>query len=62
MFQNYAGGKSLQVTASIYMPSQGQLACGRDDGSIVLVPAALGIVMQLLDGGQELGEIDFCDK
>jgi len=48
-------GKNLQVSASTFMPSQGKLACGRTDGSIVLVPAVETIVLHLLDGGQELG-------
>jgi len=53
--QNTVNGQSLQVTASTFMPSQGKLACGRTDGSIILVPAVETIVLHLLDGGQELG-------
>jgi len=48
-------GKNLQVSASTFMPSQGKLACGRTDGSIILVPAVETIVLHLLDGGQDLG-------
>ena len=55
VFQNTANGKNLQVSASTFMPSQGKLACGRTDGSIILVPAVETIVLHLLDGGQELG-------
>jgi len=54
--QNTMNGKNLQVTASTFMPSQGKLACGRTDGSIILVPAVETIVLHLLDGGQELGQ------
>jgi len=48
-------GQNLQVSASTFMLSQGKLACGRTDGSIILVPAVETIVLHLLDGGQELG-------
>ena len=53
--QNTMNGQNLQVSASTFMPSQGKLACGRTDGSIVLIPAVETIVLHLLDGGQELG-------
>jgi len=53
--QNAMNGRNLQVSASTFMPSQGKLACGRTDGSIILVPAVETIVLHLLDGGQELG-------
>jgi len=53
--QNTKNVKNLQVSASTFMPSQGKLACGRSDGSIILVPAVETIVLHLLDGGQELG-------
>lgn len=39
-----------QVTASVYIPSQGRLVCGREDGSIVLVPATQTAIVQLLQG------------
>ncbi|MEQ2169456.1 WD repeat-containing protein 7, partial [Goodea atripinnis] len=38
------------VTASVYIPSQGRLVCGREDGSIVLVPATQTAIVQLLQG------------
>lgn len=40
----------FQVTASVYIPSQGRLVCGREDGSIVLVPATQTAIVQLLQG------------
>jgi len=53
--QNAVNGKNVQVSASTFMLSQGKLACGRTDGSVILVPAVETIVLHLLDGGQELG-------
>lgn len=40
----------FQVTASVYIPSQGRLVCGREDGSIILVPATQTAIVQLLQG------------
>ncbi|XP_069043477.1 WD repeat-containing protein 7 isoform X2 [Lepisosteus oculatus] len=40
----------LKVTATVYIPSQGRLVCGREDGSIVLVPATQTAIVQLLQG------------
>uniref|UniRef100_A0A8C2AZR0 WD repeat domain 7 n=1 Tax=Cyprinus carpio TaxID=7962 RepID=A0A8C2AZR0_CYPCA len=40
----------VKVTASVYIPSQGRLVCGREDGSIVLVPATQTAIAQLLQG------------
>ncbi|KAK6322875.1 hypothetical protein J4Q44_G00076670, partial [Coregonus suidteri] len=40
----------IKVTASVYIPSQGRLLCGREDGSIVLVPATQTAIVQLLQG------------
>ena len=40
----------MQVTASVYIPSQGRLVCGREDGSIILVPATQTAIVQLLQG------------
>ncbi|XP_062868315.1 WD repeat-containing protein 7 isoform X4 [Trichomycterus rosablanca] len=40
----------IKVTASVYIPSQGRLVCGREDGSIVLVPATQTAIVQLLQG------------
>lgn len=38
------------MTASVYIPSQGRLVCGREDGSIILVPATQTAIVQLLQG------------
>ncbi|XP_065517090.1 WD repeat-containing protein 7-like isoform X2 [Lathamus discolor] len=40
----------LKVTASVYIPSHGRLVCGREDGSIVIVPATQTATVQLLQG------------
>ncbi|XP_064096982.1 WD repeat-containing protein 7-like isoform X3 [Macrobrachium nipponense] len=39
-----------RITASLFLPLQGRLACGRDDGSIILVPATETIMLHLLHG------------
>ncbi|XP_071441616.1 WD repeat-containing protein 7 isoform X4 [Hetaerina americana] len=40
----------VKLTASIFLPQQGRLVCGREDGSIVIVPAVQSIMLQLLHG------------
>ena len=45
----------LEITTSVYMPSLGYLACGRHDGSIVIVPAVEAITLQLLENGRLKG-------
>ncbi|CAL9683307.1 unnamed protein product [Knipowitschia caucasica] len=40
----------IKVTASVYIPAQGRLVCGREDGSIILVPATQTAIVQLLQG------------
>ncbi|NXD46085.1 WDR7 protein, partial [Copsychus sechellarum] len=49
-----AAGEPLRVTASVYMPAHGRLACGREDGSIVIVPATQTAIVQLLQGEHTL--------
>nr|XP_014343100.1 PREDICTED: WD repeat-containing protein 7 [Latimeria chalumnae] len=44
------GNGPLKVTASVYIPSHGHLVCGREDGSIVIVPATQTAIVQLLQG------------
>ena len=41
---------SIRLTASIYLPQQGRLVCGREDGSIVIVPASQTVMLQVLHG------------
>ncbi|CAH1778713.1 unnamed protein product [Owenia fusiformis] len=41
--------RSEQITATVYIPSQGKFVVGREDGSIVIVPATHTIILQLLD-------------
>ncbi|KAK2164646.1 hypothetical protein LSH36_61g12000 [Paralvinella palmiformis] len=52
---NHTEERQLQITSSIYIPTQGRLVCGRDDGSIVITPATVSIVLQLLENGQMKG-------
>lgn len=40
----------LKVTASVYIPEHGRLVCGREDGSIIIVPATQTAIVQLLQG------------
>ncbi|XP_061211598.1 WD repeat-containing protein 7 [Neopsephotus bourkii] len=40
----------IEVTASVYIPLHGRLVCGREDGSIVIVPATQTATVQLLQG------------
>ncbi|KAK2177630.1 hypothetical protein NP493_589g03000 [Ridgeia piscesae] len=46
-------GKHLAITATIYVPTYAKLVCGRDDGSIVIVPVVQSIILQLLDNGHD---------
>lgn len=39
-----------KITASVYLPLQGNLVCGRDDGSIIIMPATQTIMLQFLIG------------
>ncbi|XP_066102373.1 WD repeat-containing protein 7 isoform X3 [Saccopteryx bilineata] len=45
-----SSNEPLKVTASVYIPAHGRLVCGRDDGSIVIVPATQTAIVQLLQG------------
>lgn len=45
--------KHLTITATIYVPTYAKLVCGRDDGSIVIVPVVQSIILQLLDNGHD---------
>lgn len=56
VLQNYIEGRYLSITASIYVTSQGRLVCGRDDGSIVIIPAITALKILLLNVDQPRGE------
>ncbi|CAN7984322.1 unnamed protein product [Ixodes hexagonus] len=43
-------GQELKLTASVYLPLQGRLVVGREDGSIVVVSATQAVMLQLLYG------------
>ncbi|XP_063230769.1 WD repeat-containing protein 7 isoform X3 [Bacillus rossius redtenbacheri] len=40
----------VKLTASIYLPQQSRLVVGREDGSIIIVPATQTVMLQLLHG------------
>lgn len=40
--------KELQITATIHIPSQGLMVCGREDGSLIIAPATKCVILQLL--------------
>ncbi|CAG2055275.1 unnamed protein product [Timema podura] len=40
----------VRLTASIYLPQQSRLVVGREDGSIIIVPATQTVMLQLLHG------------
>ncbi|XP_077561851.1 WD repeat-containing protein Rbcn-3B isoform X3 [Haemaphysalis longicornis] len=42
--------QELKLTASVYLPLQGRLVVGREDGSIVVVSATQAVMLQLLYG------------
>lgn len=50
LFKDLPDGPGPKLTASIYLPLQGTLVCGRDDGSIIIVPATQTVMLQLLYG------------
>lgn len=46
----YAG---MKLTASIYLPLQSRLVVGREDGTIIIVPATQTVMLQLLHGNHQ---------
>lgn len=48
-FQCDENNQPLAITSTIYIPSQGKVACGRENGSIVIAPATQSIILQLLE-------------
>ncbi|XP_023310546.1 WD repeat-containing protein 7 isoform X2 [Anoplophora glabripennis] len=46
-------GQSIKLTASIYLPLQSKLVVGREDGSIIIVPATQTVMLQLLHGNHQ---------
>ncbi|XP_017768503.1 PREDICTED: WD repeat-containing protein 7 isoform X2 [Nicrophorus vespilloides] len=45
--------ESVKLTASIYLPSQCRLVVGREDGTIIIVPATQTVMLQLLHGNHQ---------
>ena len=46
----------MQITSTIYIPTQGRLVCGREDGSIVIVPAIQAMTLLLLSTIKSKGD------
>lgn len=46
-------GQSIKLTACIYLPQQSRLVVGREDGSIIIVPATQTVMLQLLHGNHQ---------
>lgn len=44
---------SIKLTASIYLPMQSRLVVGREDGSIIIIPATQTVMLQLLHGSHQ---------
>lgn len=44
-----SGEPSIKLTASIYLPQQSRLVVGREDGTIIIVPATQTVMLQLLN-------------
>lgn len=49
---NIPNESSIKLTASIYLPQQSRLVVGRQDGSIIIVPATQTVMLQLLHVNQ----------
>lgn len=47
---NHPNEPSIKLTASIYLPIQSRLVAGREDGTIVIIPATQTVMLQLLHG------------
>ncbi|XP_015115417.1 WD repeat-containing protein 7 isoform X8 [Diachasma alloeum] len=43
----------IKLTACIYLPQQSRLVVGREDGSIIIVPATQTVMLQLLHGNHQ---------
>ena len=47
---NHPNESIIKLTASIYLPLQSRFVLGREDGTIVIVPATQTVMLQLLHG------------
>lgn len=45
---NTPNEQPIKLTASIYLPQQSRLVVGRQDGTIIIVPATQTVMLQLL--------------
>lgn len=49
---NSSSESPVKLTASIYLPQQSRLVVGRQDGTIIIVPATQTVMLQLLHVNQ----------
>lgn len=52
----------IKLTSSIYLPQQSRLVLGREDGSIIIVPATQTVMLQLLHGNHQQYDGGFSDE
>lgn len=59
---NISNEPSIKLTASIYLPQQSRLVIGRQDGSIIIVPATQTVMLQLLHANPTnyTGNVFYC--
>lgn len=50
---NHSAEPVIKLTASIYLPQQSRLVVGREDGTIIIVPATQTVMLQLLHGNHQ---------
>lgn len=51
--QERGGATRVPLTASMYLPQQSRLVVGREDGSIIIVPATQTVMLHLLHGNHQ---------
>lgn len=53
LLQERGGATRIPLTASMYLPQQSRLVVGREDGSIIIVPATQTVMLHLLHGNHQ---------
>lgn len=53
IFKDCENVPHIKLTASIYLAGQSRLVIGRQDGSIVIIPATQTVMLQLLHGNHQ---------
>lgn len=60
LLNNFLFVSAIKLTASIYLPQQSRLVVGREDGSIIIVPATQTVMLQLLHGHHQQYDGTIC--